>query len=147
MCKQACCISEDIYTHTNFENITQLIRLIDVYTTINVVLLHSNIQIDLSGSISFEEVSDIQTYNGSVVYTVLCDSDILKGSPSFAMAAKIRNEDMVTIRYKNTSVKKQFLIDSDIRGTIALYPLEKNQEDDFANGYRFKQVKIEKVEL
>lgn len=140
-------IGEDIYTHTSFDNILQLIRLINLNTDINIVLLNSTIQIDLSDSINLEEVSDIQTYNGSIVYMIHSDTDILKGSASFAMAAKIKNEELVTIRYKNASVKKQFLIDSDIRGTIALCPLQKNQTDDFVDGYRFKQVKIQKVEL
>jgi len=140
-------IGADIYTHTNCTNIIQLIRLIDNYTDINVVLLDSNIQIDLSDSIDLEEVNDIETYNGSVIYTVFGDFDILQGSPSFAMAAKIKDKDIVNITCGNTTVKKQFLIDSDIRGTIALYPLQETQDDDFSNGYRFKQVKIEKVEL
>jgi len=140
-------IGEDLYGHTSFKNIAQFIRLIDLYTDINVVLLHSNIQIDLSDPISLEEVSAIETYNGSIVYTIDCDSDILKGSASFAMAAKIKDADMVTIKYKNTTVKKQFLVDANIRGTIALYPLANTQDDDFSNGYRFKQVKIEKAKL
>ena len=140
-------IGDDITQHKNFENISKLIRLIDLYTNINIVLLNEEIKIDLSTKIIPEDIDDINTYNGTVVYTVDSSDNILRGSASFAMAAKIKDGDTVNIAYENFSTKKQFQIDSNVRGTIALFPLCANKEDKMMlNGYRFKQVKIQRVE-
>ena len=76
-------IGDDITEHENFENISKLIRIIDLYTDINVVLLNSNITIDLSANVVPQDVDAINTYNGTVIYTVDATEDILKGSSSF----------------------------------------------------------------
>ena len=140
-------IGDDIIGHKSFENISKLIRLIDSYTEINVVLLNSNMKIDLSSKSVPKEISDINTYNGTVVYTVNSTEDILKGSSSFAMAAKIQDGNIVDITYDGSSVRKKFEIDSAVRGTIALYPIiSQKDESTMLSGYRFKQVKIQRVE-
>jgi len=141
-------IGDDITEHMKFENISKLIRLIDLYTDMNVVLLNSDINIDLSLKIIPEDVSDINTYNGTVVYTVESTDNILRGSTSFAMAAKIKDGDTVNITYNSETFKKKFVIDSSIRGTIALYPIvDSASEKTILSGYRFKQVKIQRIEL
>ena len=141
-------IGNDITGHKNFDNISKLIRLIDLYTDINVVLLNADINIDLSTKIVPEDVSNINTYNGTVVYTINSTEDILKGSSSFAMAAKIKDGDTVNITYNSETFKKKFQIDSSVRGTIALYPIvDAPHEKIMLSGYRFKQVKIQSVEL
>ena len=141
-------IGDDITGHKNFINISKLIRLIDVYTNINIVLLNSDISIDLSSKILPEEVENINTYNGTVIYTVKSMDDILKGSASFAMAAKIKDGDTVNITYNGFTIKKKFQIDTSVRGTIALYPIVDSKEDkEMLSGYRFKQVKVQRVEL
>jgi NADH-quinone oxidoreductase subunit F len=140
-------IGDDITGHKNFDNISNLIRLIDLHTDINVVLLNADIKIDLSTKITLQEITDIKTYNGTVVYTIDATEDILKGSSSFATAAKIKDGDTINITYDSLTTKKQFVIDSEIRGTIALYPIVENmQENKMLSGYRFKQVKIQRVE-
>jgi NADH-quinone oxidoreductase subunit F len=140
-------IGSDIREHKYFDNITKLIRLIDLYTEINVVLLNSDIHIDLSLKAIPNDVDDINNYNGTVVYSVASKEDILKGSSSFAMAAKIKDGDIVHIAYDKFSINKKFQIDSSIRGTIALYPIvDPEQEKVMLSGYRFKQVKIQRVE-
>lgn len=140
-------IGDDITGHKNFDNISKLIRVIDLYTDINVVLLNSDTIIDLSVKAIPEDVNSINTYNGTVVYTVGATEDILKGSASFAMAAKIKDGDIVNITYDNTTIKKKFEIDTSVRGTIALYPIiDSTEEKTMLSGYRFKQVKIQRVE-
>jgi len=134
-------VGNDIYTHSKFDNIINLIRFIDMYSSVNVVLLKKDKEINLDKEIVLSEVSNIETYNGSVVYITNSNDDILRGSASFAMASKIKDDDTVTIAYDKTAVKKIFKIDESIRGTIALLPLENIN----SVGYRFKQVKINKV--
>ena len=113
----------------------------------NVVLLNEDIHIDLSLKAIPDEVDDINTYNGTVVYTVKSSDNILRGSESFAMAAKIKDGDMVTVTYDSVYTQKQFQIDASVRGTIALYPIvDALQEKKMLSGYRFKQVQIKRVE-
>lgn len=140
-------VGDDITHHENFENISKFIRLIDLYTNIHVVLLNSNIHIDLSLKTIPDEVDEITPYHGTVVYTANATEDILRGSNSFSSAAKIKDGDMVSIEYRGAHFQKRFQIDSDIRGTIALYPvLQDEHKNKILSGYRFKQVKIKRVE-
>ena len=140
-------IGDDITGHKYFDNISKFIRLIDLHTNMNVVLLNDDIHIDLSLKAIPDEVDDINTYNGTVVYTVNSSDDILRGSESFAMAAKIKDGDTVTITYDSVYTQKTFQIDPSVRGTIALYPIaDELQEKKMLSGYRFKQVKIQRVD-
>jgi len=140
-------IGDDITHHKYFENITKFIRIIDLYTDINVVLLNENTNINLSLKAIPDDVDNITPYNGTVIYTVNTNEDILKGSASFAMAAKIKDGDNVIIKYEGISSHKKFQVDSSVRGTIALYPiLNIEKEQKMLSTYRFKQVKIQRVE-
>jgi len=144
-------IGEDIYGHENIKNIINFIRLIDMYSDIHVVLLGEKSKIDLSKKINLAEVSLIHTFNGTVLYTIfdesLADTDILKGSSSFATAAKIQDGDNIDIKYDSETIKKRFVLDESIRGTFALYPLLKDEKENtkIGSGYRFKRVQIQKV--
>jgi NADH-quinone oxidoreductase subunit G len=108
------------------------------------------------------EISELETYNGSVVYrceplhqfnratgkSLLLQSDThLRGSAAFAMAAKIKAGDKVNIIYGDQVRTKMFKVDTTIKGTVALYPtFDDGLSDDLIpSGYRFKRVKIEKV--
>ena len=115
-------------------------------------------------NIEIAEVSPINTYNGTVVYRCeplhhfnkntakslqLQSNNGLRGSSSFATAAKVKDGDTINITYSGKTMQKKFKIDSTIKGTIALYPTyDDGLNDDLVpNGYRFKQVQIEKVEV
>ena len=57
-------------------------------------------------------------------------------------------EKYFAIKNTGSSIERVFKIDKTIKGTIALYPTFDNglSADLVSLGYRFKQVKIEKVE-
>ena len=111
---------------------------------------------------SLDEIDELEAYDGTVVYRceplhqfnkatsrspwLKADSH-LRGSASFAKAAKIEAGDMVNIIYDNKVTKKMFKIDTNIKGTVALYPTFDDglSDDSIPSGYRYKQVKIEKV--
>jgi len=114
-------------------------------------------------NVTLDEVSEIGTYNGTVVYRCeplhqfntntakslskrLKSTKELMGSAEFAKAAKVKSGDQVIISYNNKSVTRKFKVDKSIKGTIALCPTyDELLEDGAINfGYRFKQVKIEK---
>lgn len=139
-------IGDDIIGHKHLTNIKNILRLISEYTNINVIVLDKNITLKSSEKIALKDVEDIQTYNGTVIYTAKSDEDILKGSSSFAMAAKIQDGDMVNIACAGEVFEKKFQVDASIRGTIALYPiLPSNTQHLLQDQYRFLQVKIQKV--
>jgi len=110
-----------------------------------------------------DEVEDINTYNGTVVYRceplnqfnkntakslLLQTNNSLRGSTAFATAAKIKDGDVVNIIYKSQTQTKKFKIDSSIRGTVALYPTFDDglMDNLISSGYRFKQVQIKRQE-
>lgn len=120
-------------------------------------------QSEVLATITLEDISDINTYNGTVIYRceplhqfnantakslLLQTNNCLRGSASFATAAKIKDGDIVNITYNGRTVTKKFKNDSTIKGTIALYPTYDNglNDDLIPSGYRFKQVQIQKVE-
>ena len=114
-----------------------------------------------------EAIAEIDTYNGTVLYkceplyqfntatasslskSVFPKTDtFVKGSKGFATAAKIKAGDKINIIFGDTKVEKTFKIDKNLKGTVALYPsfdLGLNQ-NGLSTGYRYKKVKIEKIE-
>ena len=121
----------------------------------------NNCSVDIDEEI--EEVEDIAAYDGTVIYrceplhqfnyntakaSLLNADSCLRGSESFARAAKISDGDKVDITYNNKTSQKMFKIDTTIKGTVALYPTfdEGLSSDLISSGYRYKQVKIQKVE-
>ena len=122
-----------------------------------------NISIEKS-DVTLDEITDLNSYNGTVIYrceplhqfneatakSLLLQSDShLRGSSSFATAAKIKAGDKVEIHFDGQVKIKTFKVDKNIKGTIALYPTFDNglTEDKITDDYRYKQVKIQKVEV
>ena len=110
-----------------------------------------------------DEISDINTYNGTVIYRCeplhqfnknsgvslqLQTNTSLRGSGAFAIAAKIKDGDTIDITYGDQTTRKTFKIDATIKGTSALYPTFDDgiTIDPITSGYRFKQVQIKKVD-
>ena len=119
--------------------------------------------LEINQSFTLDEITDINTYNGTVVYRceplhqfntntakslLLQTNKSLRGSLNFATAAKIKDGDTIDITYNGVTMRKTFKIDPTIRGTIALYPTFDDgiNSDLIPKGYRFKQVQIKKVE-
>jgi NADH-quinone oxidoreductase subunit F len=65
-------------------------------------------------------------------------------SQTFANISKVSNGNEVFVISKNEKIKRIIKIDENLNGTIAILKM-KNDEDIFS-GYKYKQVKIEKVE-
>ncbi len=118
--------------------------------------------LDVENKLEFDEISDIDSYDGVVVYsanpnsqknvfsnlcTYLPAEGNLIGSSYFATAAKIKDGDIVSFEIDGLKIKKEFKLNENLKGTIALLP---NFDLGFKGQnlfgiYRYNKIKVEQV--
>lgn len=119
--------------------------------------------IDMDTNDTLDEISSIDAFDGSVVYNcnplqqfnnataitkLTAKESFIKGSDSFAKSAKISSGDEIIININNSTIRKIFKVDSSLKGTIALLPIyDLDLGNDILKGYRYKKVKIQKVDV
>ena len=64
----------------------------------------------------------------------------------FARIAKVADQDEVKFVINGEEVKRKFVLDANLQGTIALCAVSFEDQTPLRSGYRYKQVKLEKVE-
>ena len=142
-------IGDDLIEHPRVENIVKCLAIIKKYTDFNLVVLNDSFEEKINSCINFdlEEVEELKSYDGTVIYRLVEDeaNEDLITSLSFSRIAKVSNNDEVYVSYKNEKVKKCIKIDDKLQGTIAIAKIEESNYEVF-NDYRYKQVKIEKVD-
>lgn len=143
-------IGRDIFSHERVENITKILSVIRKYTNINIVSLDPRFQSILTESSdeNIEEPEELHSYNGTILYRTYGEenTDILVGSESFARIAKVANDDDIFINCAGEKIQRKFVVDKDLYGTIALCAMNSDDSTALSGGYRYKQVKIEKVD-
>ena len=141
-------IGDDLIEHERIENIIKLLALIKKYTDFELIVLNDDLEDKINSCENFdlEEIEELKSFNGTLVYKLIDDAqnDKLISSVTFANIAKVANNDEIYIKTKYEKIKRTLKIDETLNGTIAILRV-KNGEDTF-DGYRYKQVKIEKVE-
>jgi NADH-quinone oxidoreductase subunit F len=140
-------IGNDLVNHERVENIVKLIAIFKKYSDFNLVVLNEELEqkIDSCADFDLEELEELKSFNGTLVYKLIDEkNDELITSQTFANIAKVSNGNEVFIISKNEKIKRILKIDEDLQGTIAILKA-KNSEEIFS-GYKYKQVKIEKVE-
>ena len=138
-------IGDDLVNHERVENIVKLLAIFKKYSDFNLVVLNEELEkkIDSCTNFDLEEIKDLKSFNGTLVYKLTeKNSDELLVSQTFANIAKVSNTNEVFIISKDEKIKKILKIDENLHGTIAIL---KTDEDIFSS-YKYKQVKIEKVE-
>jgi len=105
-----------------------------------------------------EELYDMPEFNGTVIYHAnpvlqfnnytcktkqLPKENYLMGSAQFAVAARIEDGDRVEISFGGEKIQREFKIDGELKGTIALNPTFDISVD--ASRYRFEKSKIVRV--
>ncbi len=139
-------IGDDVFSHARMPQIMQQLSLLNKYSNLNVIALDEGMNMLLSSPLSetIEEVEELKSYNGTVVYKYLSDKEEqLVGSESFARVAKINNQDSVIVKAFGEESTREFVVDKTLQGTIALLSSTKQ----YFSGYRYEQVKLEKVEI
>ena len=142
-------IGDDLIEHPRVENIVKLLSIIKKYTDFNLIVLDNDFEEKINSCENFdlEEIADLKSFDGSIIYRLIEDesTEDLIASKSFAQIAKVANNDEVYLNYKSSKVKKTIKIDEKLYGTIAISKITGSNEEIF-NGYRYKQVKIQKVD-
>lgn len=112
---------------------------------------------------SLEALSDLESYDGVVVYTNNPNSQkniftniskhlktdaSLVGSAQFAVAAKVKDGDKIAINIKNKTFEREFKVSDELKGTIAMMPtFDLGFEGELlTSAYRFNKVNIIQVE-
>ena len=105
-----------------------------------------------------ENIDTLPEYNGTVIYNAnpvlqfnaytnktkqLERDTALRGSAQFAQAAKISDGDKVEIQFGSQTIVREFALDEDLKGTIALNPTFDAVVD--SSLYRFEKSKIMRV--
>lgn len=143
-------LGRDIFSHQRVDNIVKILAVLKRYSDLNIVCLEEEHQrvLDEMDSQELDEVEDLDSYNGTVVYTLYGENNnnSLIGSESFARVAKIVNKDEVFVNCCGEKIKKDFIVDKNLQGTVALCSIADDDTSFLSKGYRFKQVKIEKVD-
>ena len=141
-------IGDDLIEHEKIENIIKLLALIKKYTNFELIVLNEDLgnKINLCTNFDLEEIEELKSFNGTLVYKLIDEqqNDELIASKTFANIAKVANGDEIYINSKDEKIKRTLKVDETLNGTIAI--LKVKNSDDIFNGYRYKQVKIEKVE-
>ena len=108
------------------------------------------------------EPAELESYDGTVVYicnpnaqknvfTDICENlpreTRLRGSVQFATAAKIADGDRVAVELGGETIERTFMIDENLKGTIALMPIFDLgfEGQRFGYAYRFNKAKIKQV--
>ncbi|MDQ7046073.1 MAG: NADH-quinone oxidoreductase subunit G [Sulfurimonas sp.] len=107
---------------------------------------------------SLEVIEDLPEFNGTVIYhsnpvlqfnaytntTKQLERDTsLRGSAQFAAAAKISDGDKIEITFGSKTILREFKLDKELKGTIALNPTFDIAVD--ASSYKFEKSKIVRV--
>ena len=140
-------IGDDLINHERVENIIQLLALIKKYSDFNLVVLNEDLakKIDSCKNFDLKELEELKSFNGTLVYKLIDEkNDELIASQTFANISKVSNGNEVFVISKNEKIKRVLKIDENLHGTIAILKT-KNNENIF-DGYKYRQVKIEKVE-
>ena len=137
-------IGNDLINHQRVENIVKLLAIFKKYSDFNLVVLNEELEkkIDSCEDFDLEELEELKSFNGTLVYKLDGNCDELIVSQTFANIAKVSNGNEVFVISKNEKIKRVLKIDENLHGTIAILKIN----EDIFNGYRYKQVKIEKVE-
>ena len=115
-------------------------------------------EVECSADGELEELDDLPEFNGTVIYHCnpvlqfntytnkskqLEKDTTLRGSAQFAAAARISDGDRVEISFASRTITREFKLESDLKGTIALNPTFDDVFD--ASRYRFEKSKIVRV--
>jgi NADH-quinone oxidoreductase subunit F len=135
-------LGNDVKEHPDIDAIAGVLALICRFKNARVSLFEGGELEKQEIFLPPPKIDNIKSFDGLAVYFYPSQSDIEKiyGSPQFAIAAKIKNQDEVVIRTNNQEYKRVFEIDHKLKGSIALLGVKNH------NGFRYGIADIKKAE-
>ena len=139
-------LGEDFYAHPRRENIAKIITLFAKYGNFKIYDRDGGKEIEPRKSdFDLEDVAELESFDGSVVYACISknrdEEEQLIGSAQFMMAAKLKDGDEVFVITQNAEHERRFVLDAELKGTVALLPSVEGDES-----YYYKIAKIIKRE-
>ncbi|MDR1008269.1 MAG: NADH-ubiquinone oxidoreductase subunit E family protein [Campylobacteraceae bacterium] len=129
----------DLYHHPDADLIAALTALISRFIPLKVSVL-DEIELKVKPKMLLPPpINELKSFDGTIVYFYDSDeaSPKLYGSSQFAIAAKLKDGDEVSIETSNSVYKSLFFIDTNMKGMVAILGINKN-------GYRYEAVKVSK---
>lgn len=130
-----------IKTHPDAENIKAFLSLIAAKFGVKILSLRGE-RADLSaqGRVNLSPLKEPENFDGAVVFKHDADERLI-GGRYFSMVAKIGNGDRVRIKTSHLNLEKEFILDEELKGTIALL----GSGGHGFGGYNFELAEISKV--
>lgn len=123
--KEAKCIifDENLYQHKDFENIKYFLE--KLCCKFNLLLICSNEnEENLQVQNSFTELLELDNFDGTIIMQTPLKDKELHCSSSFALIAKVKDQDTIAIRLNQQEITTTIKIDQELKGTVALLDYE-----------------------
>ena len=130
-----------IKTHPDAENIKAFLSLIAAKFGVKILSLRGE-QADLGAQerANLSPLKEPENFDGAVVFKHDADERLI-GGRYFCMVAKIKGGDRVRIKTPHLNLEKEFILDEELKGTIALL----GSGGQGFGGYNFELAEISKV--
>lgn len=123
-------ICEDLEFHERVENIAKLLSMCEYYCGFSIIYEKLQNDINQNNLIIADEIEELKSFDGAVVYFV-DGNEKLYGSKQFALSNRLQDKDEVLVKTKNHEFKREFVLKTNLKGTIGLLESEK-KEDTYA---------------
>ena len=130
-----------IKTHPDAENIKAFLSLIAAEFGVKILSLRGE-QVELAAphAVNLNPLKEPMNFDGAVVFKHDADERLI-GGRYFSMVAKIKGGDRVRIKTPHLNLEKEFILDEELKGTIALL----GSGGQGFGGYNFELAEISKV--
>jgi len=141
-------LGDDLVSHPRASAIAHLAGLIAHYGKAKLFVASSTPEmiVTAKSETALEAIEDLKSFDGVVVYQCPVmskeEEHFLIGSAQFQMAAKVQNNDKITVTINQEVYPRTFVRDDSLKGVIALMPSAKAD-----SSYPYHVVKIVKAEV
>lgn len=130
-----------VKTHPDAENIKAFLSLIAAKFEIKILSLRGErAELAAPHAVNLNPLKEPMSFDGAVVFKHSAD-DSFVGGRYFSMVAKIKHGDRVRIKTPHLNLEKEFILDEELKGTIALL----GSGGQGFGGYNFELAEISKV--
>lgn len=140
-------LGDDLVSHPRASHIAHLAGLISKHGKAKLLVVGATPEavVESTSETVLEEIENLKSFDGVVVYqcpiTQADEEELLIGSAQFQMAAKVQNNDKITVAINQEVYPRTFVRDDSLKGVIALMPCAKAD-----SSYPYHVVKIVKAE-